>query len=134
MKKILLDTNSYSLLSGGNSKIEKITKQASVVFISSISLGELYAGFKAGNKESKNLETLNYFIRDPKVAVIAVGQKVATHYGEIKHTLRKRGTPIPDNDIWIASCAAETNAAVVTYDRHFTKIPGIKIWDQVKAN
>ena len=59
--------------------------------------------------------------------VIDVDIATATLYGIIKSSLRRKGTPIPDNDIWIAARHQQHAAAVVTRDTHFDAIDGLAI-------
>ena len=48
-------------------------------------------------------------------------------YGTIKAALRKKGKPIPENDIWIAAIASQHNLTIVTRDKHFKEVDGLKI-------
>jgi tRNA(fMet)-specific endonuclease VapC len=48
---------------------------------------------------------------------------------EIKHALRKAGTPLPINDVWVAAHAVETGSVLVTFDAHFKEIKGLRLWD-----
>jgi tRNA(fMet)-specific endonuclease VapC len=59
-----------------------------------------------------------------------IDENVASAYGRIKATLRKKGKPIPENDIWIAAIAISNNMAVATRDKHFKEIEGLalKFW------
>ncbi len=52
----------------------------------------------------------------------------AETFGRIKAELRKAGTPLPINDVWIAAHAMKTGSTLVSYDRHFMKIDGLKVW------
>jgi tRNA(fMet)-specific endonuclease VapC len=45
-------------------------------------------------------------------------------------SLRKSGTPIPINDVWIAAQCLETGSLLVTYYNHFAQIPGLRLWDE----
>ncbi|MBN1408791.1 MAG: hypothetical protein JW956_13425 [Calditrichaceae bacterium] len=55
MRKILIDTNAYAkLLAGDKSVLEEIN-YADIIYMSVFVLGELYTGFKGGNKEKENL-------------------------------------------------------------------------------
>ncbi len=65
--------------------------------------------------------------------MVAVGDETAEFYGQIVATLKRNGTPIPINDAWIAANTFETGSALVPYDRHFAKIPGILLWDDFPA-
>ncbi len=47
---------------------------------------------------------------------------MARVYAEIAIALRRAGTPIPTNDIWIAAAAANVGAIVLTHDDHFDQI------------
>jgi tRNA(fMet)-specific endonuclease VapC len=48
-------------------------------------------------------------------------------YGELKAVLRDRGTPIPENDLWIAAIARQHDTPLVTRDVHFDAIPGLRV-------
>lgn len=52
---------------------------------------------------------------------------VSIEYGKIKSSLRKKGSPIPENDIWIAAIALRHNLTLVTRDKHFNEITGLKL-------
>lgn len=131
MRKVLLDTNAYTkLLLGENAILEELGK-ADRVFISTIVLGELFAGFRGGTKEAMNKKLLEQFLGKPQVEIIPISKETAEIFGEIKYSLLRAGTPLPINDVWVASCAVEVGAAIVTYDEHFLKIPEIRIWDRI---
>lgn len=132
MRKILLDTNAYTkFLSGDSAVLEELGK-ADNVYLSAIVLGELFAGFRGGNKEIENKKMLLKFLAKPQVEIIPVSKETAEIFGEVKYKLSRAGSPLPINDVWIAACAMETGAVLITYDNHFTKIPGIRIWDVMK--
>jgi tRNA(fMet)-specific endonuclease VapC len=128
MKKILLDTTAYSYLRNGNSDVLDAIAQAEQVYISIVTLGELYVGFRGGKKQKKNLRILNNFINSQSVNVLNTSNETAEFYAEIKINLKKAGTPLPTNDIWIAAHVFETGSTLITYDKHFQKIPGLMIW------
>lgn len=65
MKNISLDTNAYSRYCIGDIQVKKLTLQADTVFLTCMSLGELYLGLKEGNREPTNLNVLKAFIADP---------------------------------------------------------------------
>ena len=129
MKKILLDTNAYGAFLSGRDKILDALGEADIVYMSVIVLGELHAGFRGGTKAKENKTVLRRFLAKPTVAVLHVTQETAEVFGEVKDRLKTRGTPIPLNDIWIAAQAIDTGSQVVTYDAHFRKIDGLRLWD-----
>ncbi len=129
MKKIMLDTNAYvGFLAGDQNVLHFITK-SSIVYMSIFVLGELYAGFKGGNKEVENKSILERFLNKPSIRVLDATSETSEIFGQVKNNLKVAGTPIPINDVWIASHAIETGATVLTYDEHFKKVAGIRLWD-----
>lgn len=132
MKRLVLDTNSYSFLFKGDVVVEQELSSADRVLVSVITLGELYLGFSEGEKEKENLSDLSKFLRKRSVSVIEINKDTSVIYAKIKYYLRRKGIPIPDNDIWIAASAIETKAILITFDRHFLKVPSLKIWKELK--
>jgi tRNA(fMet)-specific endonuclease VapC len=51
----------------------------------------------------------------------------ARNYGAIRDELRRKGRPIPDNDIWVAAIARQHNLTLITRDTHFQEIEGLSI-------
>lgn len=96
--------------------------QAEWLGFPSVALGELWMGFLQGGRIAKNQRELEDFLNHPLVEELRVDRDVARIYGEICVDLRKAGTPIPVNDIWIAAAAARVGVPVLTYDDHFLSI------------
>jgi len=131
MKSILLDTNAYTRLLTGEEDVLDVIGTAETVYMSIFVLGELYAGFAGGTKERGNKDTLNRFLRKPSVKILNATSETAEVFGMVKQDLKKAGTPLPINDVWIAAHTLETGSTLVTYDGHFKKIAGIRRWDKV---
>ena len=93
--------------------------------VPTIVLGELEAGFRLGRASQKNADELERFLSHPVVSEIPVDREVARIYGEIVVSLRRKGTPIPTNDVWIAASAARSGATLLAYDRHFQAVERI---------
>jgi tRNA(fMet)-specific endonuclease VapC len=129
MKSILLDTNAYSaiLRNQGESVLVAIDEVENL-FFSVVVIGELYAGFRNGSRFHENTGILKEFLSDPIVTVADVNEETAEIFGEMKSVLKKQGTPIPLNDIWIAAQCVERGAVLITSDKHFSNIPGLRIW------
>ncbi len=134
MNKILLDTNAYASYLAGDDEVLDALAQSEIVYFSVFVLGELYAGFKGGGRELENLKTLRLFLQKPSVRVLNASNETAEIFGKLKNDLKRAGTPLPINDVWIASHAMETGSVIVTYDGHFLKIPGIRIWHGLADN
>jgi len=131
MKKIVLDTNAYTRLLTGEEDVLNVIGTAETVYMSIFVLGELYAGFAGGTKERGNKDTLNRFLLKHSVKILNATSETAEVFGIVKQDLKKAGTPLPINDVWIAAHALETGSTLVTYDGHFKKIAGLRRWDKV---
>jgi len=125
MKNLLIDTNIYTYALNGETKIIQILQRAQKISICSISIGELLSGFKAGSKENRNREELEEFLDSPRVQLHNIDEDTAEFYAEIKNGLKKKGRPIPTNDIWIAATALQHGLKLYTNDRHFKYVPGL---------
>jgi tRNA(fMet)-specific endonuclease VapC len=123
--KLLLDTSAYSgFRRGVPSVVEKISGSDSVL-ISPVMLGELMYGFRKGSKFDQNMRMLRRFLEHDAVEVAPLGEITADRYSRIVLQLKKDGSPIPVNDVWIAAQAMEHGADLLTSDRHFEKISGL---------
>lgn len=132
MTKILLDTNAYSEFMSGNKLVFDCIIEAEEVFLSTIMIGELFAGFHGGKRYTKNKEELKAFIDKDGIKIINVSIETSEIFGEIKSELSKKGKMIPLNDIWIAAHTIETGSKLITYDSHFKQVKGLRIWDELK--
>lgn len=132
MKSVILDTNSYSKLLASDKKVEKYLTSADIVYVSVIVLGELYHGFLKGKLLNKNEAALNRFLKKSSVRIVNVSFNTAKIYSEVKNKIWKSGVPVPTDDIWIAAQTIETNSTLITYDKHFLKIPDVKLWKPLK--
>jgi len=88
-------------------------------------VGELHAGFALGTRRRQNEESLAGLLREPFVEVLDVDSEVARQYGEIFAQLRRAGTPIPTNDIWIAATTLRAGGHLLTFDRDFEQVRGL---------
>ena len=125
--KILLDTNAYSDLARGRSPVSSRVRQAEAVLLSSVVAGELMGGFRRGTRFHDNLTDLQHFIAQPRVHLVPIGWTTADRYGRIYAALRRRGQPIPTNDMWIAAQAMETGAELLSSNPHFHHVEGL-VW------
>lgn len=128
----MLDSNTYTHLFKGDKKVEEELVKAESIYMSAIVVGELLAAFKGGIRYSKNKDEFEVFIDKFNVLIHDVSRETASIYSEVKHYLGKKGKPIPTNDLWIASHVIETGSVLITYDKHFLKIPGLRIWEMLK--
>ena len=132
MAKVTLDTNAYSAFMQGDEHVLEAISEASTIYLPLFVIGELHYGFRGGNKLPENLAQLKAFLGKPTVETWLPSNETAQIYGEIQDRLKRDGTPIPINDIWIASACVESGSTLITYDKHFLLISGIRIWQSLK--
>lgn len=118
-----LDTSAYSQFKRGDPQVVDLVDRAEWIGMPVIVLGELAVGFQSGSRVAENEAELRAFLSNPTVDVLDVTADVASIYAEIVLGLKKAGTPLPANDLWIAAVAVRHGAPVLTYDAHFQKIP-----------
>lgn len=122
MSAYCLDTSAYSNFRRGNEEVAALLDRAESVGMSTIALGELRTGFLLGGRRQRNEAELEAFLDNPAVEVLQVDFETSRHYAEIVADLRRAGTPLPTNDIWIAATAARNGTTVLTCDDHFEHI------------
>ena len=125
--KIALDTNAYSVIIRDDMRVVNAISDANEVFIPIFVSAELLYGFKKGIKAKENLDGFNRFLQLPKVSVLHTTWETAELFADIKLELQTKGRPIPTNDIWIAALAIESGSVLVTFDKHFQYIPGLRL-------
>lgn len=123
--KRCLDTCAYSRLMLAEPAVRACMEEADVLIMPVVVLGELHAGFEAGTRAVENENRLFSFLELPGVRVQDITWDIARRYAILVNELRRKGTPIPTNDIWIAATALELGARLITYDGHFRTIPGL---------
>ena len=123
----LLDTNAYAALKRGDLRVAELVRASSELVLSMVVVGELLFGFRNGTRFERNAKELDEFLAIDRVNALPVTRTTADRFGRIAAALRKAGTPIPSNDIWIAAHAFESSAELLTFDGHFATVPGL-VW------
>jgi tRNA(fMet)-specific endonuclease VapC len=124
-RKILLDTNFYTAFKSNQQEAVRIIQEAELVGINVIVIGELLAGFRAGSKENVNRRELDLFLDSPRVDLFLVDDETAEYYAKLFQDLKRKGTPIPSNDMWIAASAIQHGLWLATKDEHFRSVDGL---------
>lgn len=120
--RLVLDTSAYSHFRRGHAVVLDSIAGAGVVVLPATVLGELEAGFELGSKLKENRMLLGEFLEEPFVSILPVTPSVARRYGQVFAQLRRAGTPIPTNDIWIAAAALDCGGHLLTFDEHFQRV------------
>jgi len=125
MSRLLLDTTAYSAMRRGDRRLVEPLAEASEIVLTSVVVGELVYGFVGGRLEDQNRRLLREFLESDRVRVVSVDEETAERYAAIRDYLRKKGTPIPTNDLWIAASAAQHGLKLLCLDRHFKEVPQV---------
>jgi predicted nucleic acid-binding protein len=121
--RIALDTNRVTDLFRGDAQLAEQLALCDEVWIPLTVLGEIKAGFYGGTQQRHNEVLLNGLLVKATVGVLLPGQETAEHYARLFVQMKRAGTPIPDNDLWIAAVVLEHNLLLLTRDKHFERIP-----------
>jgi len=124
---VLLDTTVVVAHLRGVAAVSQRLAETRTRYLSVVALGELHYGVYRSSRPGENLRQLEHWLR---VAVLLpVSPATAGHYGRLKDQLARSGTPIPENDLWIAAVALEHDLPVATRDAHFDQVPGLGVLD-----
>jgi tRNA(fMet)-specific endonuclease VapC len=121
--RVALDTNRYVDLCKGVAETAELVATAEAVFLPFVVLAELRAGFALGRRGAENERVLRRFLLKPDVEVLYADEQTTHHYASVFRQLRRQGTPIPTNDIWVAALALQHSLALHDRDKHFDQLP-----------
>jgi tRNA(fMet)-specific endonuclease VapC len=121
--RVALDTNRLTDLFQGDAELAEWLGSCDEVWIPLFVLAEIKAGFYGGRQRHKNEILLHRLLAKTTVGVLLPGRETAEHYARLFVQLKRAGTPVPDNDLWIAALVLEHDLLLVTRDRHFQRIP-----------
>jgi tRNA(fMet)-specific endonuclease VapC len=121
--RVVLDTNRYVDLCRGVAGTVALLEEAEAVVLPFVVLGELRAGFAHGRRPGENENTLRRFLLKDGVHVLFPDDQTTHHYASLFRQLRKQGTPIPTNDMWLAALVLQHNLVLHARDKHFDHLP-----------
>ena len=125
--KYLLDNN---IVIGALNRVKEIRQALSAaneIFVPVVAVGELYYGAEKSSRVEANKALIDQFLL--AIPILNCDIRVAHEYGRLKQLLRLRGTPIPENDPWIAAIAVRHQLAIATRDKHFQEIEEVVVTD-----
>ncbi len=123
MNAVVLDTNVLIDLFHNPDTFNETLNTYDTVILPAIVVGEFRAGLSDTNKDRAIGKLLTDYLKNPAVKVAPLTAKTTLYYASVHRALKTKGTPIPQNDIWIAATALENGAPLLTYDTHFSAIP-----------
>lgn len=123
--RVALDTNAYVDLCRGVADTVALMEQADSVMLPFVVLGELRAGFAHGRRQVENERILRRFLLKGGVRVLFADDQTTHHYAAVFRQLRKQGTPIPTNDMWLAALVLQHTLVLHSRDEHFEHLPQV---------
>jgi len=123
--RIAIDVNRYVDFVRGQDEAVTIIRRASKIFVPLMVLAELRSGFRHGQRGQANEAVLSQFLQGDRVTVLLPDQQTTHVYADIFVQLRRAGTPIPTNDLWIAALVIQHGLVLFSRDRHFDVLPQI---------
>lgn len=122
----VLDTSILILSLRGDVAIRTLLAAASMLYIPSIALGELYFG-AYGSPTRADAAVADVSTLATTNTILAPDATSAAVYGRIRHELKGQGLAMPDNDLWIAAIAIQYDVTLAARDAHFNWIAGLSV-------
>jgi tRNA(fMet)-specific endonuclease VapC len=123
--KIAVDTNAVIAYREAVFGVCTLIDRTDLLFLPAIVLGELLYGAINSTKPEKNEHDITIFANNS--ILMQVDESVAIRYAKVHHGLKKKGTPIPENDIWIAALCLEQDVPLLSNDGHFKYVQGLEV-------
>ncbi len=121
---MILDTNAVSAILAGDSSIRTIAEHASRLIIPAVVVGEYRYGITASRRQTELTAAFERLLLD--VTFAPVDEPVTAQYAMIRRALKEAGTPIPENDVWIAATVRRYELPLLSRDAHFDVVRGIR--------
>lgn len=127
MKTIALDTNIIIDIISGKMRNVAVFDTADRVIVPMVVLGELYAGFDDTRRSRAKRAAIDKLLKLHSVETVTLTMDTVGYYAAIRRQLKASGTPIPQNDVWIAAQTMEHGAVLCTRDSDFRAVVNLRI-------
>ena len=128
MRSVVVDTNVLIRFLSGEERYRHAFDGYAKILVPSVVVGEYKCGLEASTARGRRQQSaLEKFLGKACVECVPVGENATDWYAEIFRVLKKLGTPIPQNDMWIAAVAMAAGAVVLTDDAHFNCVPMLRL-------
>lgn len=121
---LILDTNALSAVAEGESAAVKKFSRADQIMIPVVVLGEYRFGIAQSRLRGEYERWLTEMLSVSRV--LDITEETAVRYAEIRLELKRAGTPLPSNDIWIAALCRQHAFPILSQDRHFDLVEGLE--------
>jgi tRNA(fMet)-specific endonuclease VapC len=119
---MILDTNALSAVADDDPGVVAVLARADQMAIPVIVLGEYRYGIAQSRNRSIYEAWLTELLND--CMVLDINEPTTHHYAEITLELKRKGKPIPTNDLWIAALCRQHGLPLLSRDRHFDLVEG----------
>jgi tRNA(fMet)-specific endonuclease VapC len=130
--KIAVDSNRYTDFCRGLPEVVEVIEAASEIYIPLIVLAEQRAGFAHGTNREKNERVLTKFLNNEGIFVLSPDEQTTFFYADLYSYLRKKGKPIPTNDLWIAALVLQHNLVLFDRESDFDHLPQLARLGNIK--
>lgn len=117
---MILDTNALSALAARDAALIGRIGRAPRLCVTLITLGEYHFGIRDSAFRRDLEKWLGAFLGGAEV--LSPNLQTLPFYADVRMELKKAGTPIPANDVWIAALARQHGMPILSRDRHFDKV------------
>ena len=121
---MILDTNGLSAVIEGDPALEPLLRKAAQIYIPVIVLGEYRYGISRSRDRQPYEQWLTEYLAT--FQILDVDERTTIPYAAVRAELKKAGTPIPSNDVWIAALCRQHSLALLSRDRNFDLVAGIR--------
>jgi len=121
---LILDTNALSAAADKEPSALQVVADAERLALPVIVLGE----YRLGIAQSRHRAAYENWLREwvAAISLLDVDEETTRSYASIGLELKKRGTPIPTNDLWIAALGRQHSLPIISRDKHFDLVPGLR--------
>ena len=121
---MILDTNALSAASDSDPAALALVSTAERLALPVIVIGE----YRLGIAQSRHRREYEDWLREwiSSVTILDIDEETTQHYAAIGLELKQSGRPIPANDLWIAALCRQHSLPLISRDRHFDAVKGLK--------
>jgi len=121
---LILDTNGLSAVADGDASLEPLLQRPAELSIPVIVLGEYRYGIWQSRERKHYEQWLTQSL--PNYRILDIDEETVIHYASVRAEMKKAGTPIPSNDVWIAALCRQYSLPLLSRDRHFDSVTGLQ--------
>lgn len=121
---MILDTNALSAVADGDASLEALLQRPLELFIPVIVLGE----YRYGIWQSRERKHYEQWLAEslPNYRILDIDEETTVRYASVRAEIKKAGTPIPTNDVWISALCRQYALPLLSRDKHFDSVSGLQ--------